>query len=70
MKFDRPPAKRTGKEAELDRILKEYEDHFGEPYVFQIGFSLSVDEVTVEIRRLIESDTKQSLRGYDPEMVY
>lgn len=70
MRFDRQPAKRTAEEAAFDRILKEYEDHFGEPYVFQIGFSSSVEETTAEIKGLIESDTKQSLRKYDQEMIY
>jgi hypothetical protein len=41
-------------ERELDKALAEYAEHFGEQYIFQIGFDcLSTEETTEEIRKQI-----------------
>lgn len=70
MRFDRSPAKKTAEERALEKVLAEYEEHFGEKYVFQIGFSASTEDTIREVRRLIETDQKQALHQYDSEFVY
>ena len=70
MKFDKKPAKRTAEEQALERALADYEAHFGEPYVFRIGFGSSPSETIKDVRGLIEKDQRQTVGQYDPDFVY
>ena len=58
-------------ERELDKALAEYAEHFGEQYIFQIGFDfLSTEETTEEIRKLIAEGKKQTKHRYEKGVQY
>lgn len=64
-------AQKTEEEIELDAALQAYEDHFGEQYVFEIcGKFATTSETIAEIRKLIETDQKQTLMEYEKGMLY
>lgn len=54
----------------MERKLKEYEDHFGDPYVFYFGHTKSQEEVIEEITTCIENNTKQAEPKYEDNLIY
>lgn len=50
--------------------LKEYEEHFGEPYVFYFGHTKSQEEVIEEITTCIQNNVKQAEPEYDDNFIY
>lgn len=64
-------SKKNDTEKAFDAARKQYEEHFGKPYVFQVGFGGdSMKETTEEILRMIEKDEEQKLDKYDAKAVY
>jgi len=70
MNFDRKPLKKTPQEEELDNLMDEYENVFGEPYVFSIGFPMDADEVKTDILNCLKTGKKQVLPEYNTDYKY
>lgn len=56
--------KKSKEEQEFDFLNEQYEQMFGEPYVFQIGYGGSWEETLKDIRRCIETGKPQELHEY------
>lgn len=54
----------------VDIKLKEYEEYFGEPYVFSYGFLKSEEDIINEIEESIKTGKKQVLPDYDDDYIY
>lgn len=70
MNFDRKPLKKTPEEEALDNLMAEYEQAFGEPYVFSVGFPMDAEEVGAEIRNCLRTGKKQQMPEYNEDYKY
>lgn len=67
---ERNPQK-SAAEKELEAAMAEYEEQFGEPFVFYIGHSGgSTEQVTAEIREMIAENRKQERPEYKEGLLY
>ena len=65
MTFEPRNPNKSAAELELDAAMAAYEERFGIPYVFQMGFhDLTTGETVNEIRRLIATGKKQTIHRY------
>lgn len=60
------PIPKSAEELETERVMEEYEEHFGEPYVFQIGGPApqTLEDLKREIHELIATNKKQKLVSF------
>ena len=68
--FNAKPAQKSKEEQEFDLLNEQYEEKFGKPYVFSIGFSRSWEEVLKDIRKRIETGEQQPEPDYESGNVY
>ena len=69
--FTRKPSPKTEEEKAFDALNDEYEQKFGEPYVFSIGVdSQSWEETLADIRRRIAENDPQSVPDYQQGNLY
>lgn len=68
--FDKKPIEKSTEEKKFDELNAEYTEKFGFPYVFNIGFSMSWEEVLADIRNCIDTNTPQEQPDYKPGAVY
>lgn len=56
---------KSQEEKRMRDAMADYEKHFGERYVFDFGGpSMTMEETTAEIRRLIAENKKQEIPEY------
>lgn len=70
MNFDDRVVIKSEKEKELDMAMERYEEHFGNPYVFSIGFPVSFEETIAEIETCIKENKPQKLPEYNHDFKY
>jgi len=62
--------KKSQQEQEFDALNSEYIKAFGEPYVFDIGFPASWDEVLEDIKNCLTTGKPQKKPKYEEDMTY
>ena len=62
---------KSEEEQRFDTLNKKYEELFGVPYAFFIGFSSSSwDETLEDIQRCLDTGTPQKKPKYSPANIY
>ena len=69
--FNKKPMAKCAEEIEFDRLNKQYEEKFGQPYFFQIGIDGGTwEETLADIRqRIANNDPKQEVE-YEEGVIY
>lgn len=67
---DHTPAKKTEEEMKLEAAMTEYLDCFGVPYVFNVGFAMSIEETISDINKCINDGKPQTKPDYENGVDY
>lgn len=70
MNFNDRQVIKTESELKIDAALGRYEEKFGKPFVFDIGFSMSVEETLSAIDACIRENKPQTMPEYEKGVLY